>query len=60
MGDLQARFLELKEKLQREGLFDAERKKAIPAFPRSIGIVTSSTGAVIQDMRHVLERRAPW
>lgn len=60
MGDLQARFLELKEKLQREGLFDATRKKTIPAFPRAIGIVTSPTGAVIQDMRHVLERRAPW
>lgn len=59
-GDLQARFLELKEKLQREGLFDADRKKGIPAFPRSIGIVTSPTGAVIQDIRHVLERRAPW
>ena len=42
-GDLQARFLELKEKLQREGLFDAERKKGIPAFPRAIGIVTSPT-----------------
>ena len=53
-------FLELKEKLQREGLFDAERKKGIPAFPRAIGIVTSPTGAVIQDIRHVLERRAPW
>ena len=60
MGDLQARFLELKEKLQREGLFDAECKRAIPRFPRAIGIVTSPTGAVIQDMRHVLERRAPW
>ena len=59
-GDLQTRFLELKPKLQREGLFDAEHKKKIPTFPRAIGIVTSPTGAVIQDMRHVLERRAPW
>lgn len=59
-GDLQTRFLELKAKLQREGLFDAEHKKKIPTFPRAIGIVTSPTGAVIQDMRHVLERRAPW
>lgn len=59
-GDLQARFLELKAKLQREGLFDAEHKKKIPTFPRAIGIVTSPTGAVIQDIRHVLERRAPW
>ena len=60
LGDLQTRFLELKAKLQREGLFDAEHKKKIPTFPRAIGIVTSPTGAVIQDMRHVLERRAPW
>lgn len=60
LGDLQARFLELKDKLQREGLFDSARKRTIPAFPRAIGIVTSPTGAVIQDMRHVLERRAPW
>ena len=59
-GDLQTRFLELKAKLQREGLFDAEHKKKIPTFPRAIGIVSSPTGAVIQDMRHVLERRAPW
>ena len=59
-GDLQTRFLELKAKLQREGLFDAEHKKKIPTFPRAIGIVTSPTGAVIQDIRHVLERRAPW
>lgn len=40
-GDLQTRFLELKAKLQREGLFDAEHKKKIPTFPRAIGIVTS-------------------
>lgn len=60
MGDLQARFLALKEKLQQEGLFLADHKKPIPPFPRAIGIVTSPTGAVIQDIRHVLERRAPW
>ena len=35
-------------------------KRKFPTFPRAIGIVTSPTGAVIQDMRHVLERRAPW
>lgn len=59
-GDLQAQFLALKEKLQKEGLFDTSHKRSIPKFPKSIGIVTSSTGAVIQDIRHVLERRAPW
>ncbi len=60
LGDLQARFLQLKEKLRRQGLFDAARKRKIPAFPQAIGIVTSPTGAVIQDIRHVLKRRAPW
>lgn len=59
-GDLQARFLALKEKLRQEGLFDTVHKKTIPPFPVAIGIVTSPTGAVIQDIRHVLERRAPW
>jgi exodeoxyribonuclease VII large subunit len=59
-GDLQRRFEELKRKLQAEGLFDAERKKAIPAFPRMIGLVTSGSGAALQDMLNVLWRRAPW
>ncbi len=59
-GDLQARFLALKEKLQSEGLFNTARKRKIPAFPQAIGIITSPTGAAIQDIRHVLERRAPW
>jgi exodeoxyribonuclease VII large subunit len=60
VGDLQRRFEELKRKLQAEGLFDAERKKAIPAFPRLIGLVTSGSGAALQDMLNVLGRRAPW
>jgi exodeoxyribonuclease VII large subunit len=59
-GDLQARFEALKRKLQEEGLFDPARKMPLPSFPRTIGIVTSGTGAAIQDMLHVLERRAPW
>jgi exodeoxyribonuclease VII large subunit len=59
-GDLQARFEALKRKLDAEGLFDASRKQALPAFPRTIGIVTSPTGAAIQDILNILTRRAPW
>ncbi|YCM45498.1 exodeoxyribonuclease VII large subunit [Verrucomicrobiaceae bacterium 227] len=60
LGDLQARFEALKRKLNQEGLFDQERKRALPAFPRVVGIVTSPTGAALQDMLNVLGRRAPW
>ncbi len=60
LGDLQARFEALKRKLHAEGLFDASRKKALPVFPRVIGIVTSPTGAAIQDILNILKRRAPW
>src|SRR5690606_35898343 len=59
-GALAAKFEALKRKLAAEGLFDRERKRPIPRFPASIGVVTSPTGAVIRDMLHVLERRAPW
>lgn len=59
-GDLQARFEALKRKLHAEGLFDSSRKKPLPAFPRTIGIVTSPTGAAIQDILNILTRRAPW
>ncbi|MEM9283154.1 MAG: exodeoxyribonuclease VII large subunit [Verrucomicrobiota bacterium] len=59
-GDLQARFEELKRKLDEEGLFDPLQKKAIPKFPTRIGVVTSPTGAAIQDMIQVINRRAPW
>jgi len=59
-GDLQARFEALKRKLQAEGLFDASRKRAIPRFPRVIGIVTSASGAALRDILNVLTRRAPW
>lgn len=59
VGELQARFEALKEKLRAEGLFDAERKKPLPAFPRTIGLVTSPTGAAVRDMLQVLARRAP-
>lgn len=60
LGDLQARFEALKRKLHAEGLFDATLKKAIPAFPRTIGLVTSGSGAALQDILNVLTRRAPW
>ena len=58
-GALQFAFEQLKKKLLAEGLFDAGRKRPIPKLPRRIGIVTSPSGAVIQDMINVLGRRFP-
>ena len=60
LGLLQAKFEALKRKLETEGLFAAERKHALPKFPRRIGIVTSPSGAAIRDILNVLKRRAPW
>jgi len=57
IGALQLAFLQLKGRLEKEGLFDPALKKPIPMIPKKIGIVTSPTGAVIQDMLHILERR---
>lgn len=59
VGDLYRQFEELKAKLDAEGLFDADRKQAIPAFPKQIGIVTSPTAAAYHDMQNVLRRRFP-
>jgi len=56
-GALQLAFEQLKEKLQKEGLFDAARKRPLPALPRTVGVVTSPTGAVIRDIITVLGRR---
>jgi len=56
-GALQIAFEQLKAKLAAEGLFDAARKKPLPALPRRIGIVTSPRGAAIQDMLNILRRR---
>jgi exodeoxyribonuclease VII large subunit len=58
-GALQLAFEQLKKKLDAEGLFALERKRSLPAFPERIGIVTSPSGAVIQDMLNVMERRSP-
>ncbi len=56
-GELERKFLRLKEKLQKEGLFDKIHKKQIPEVPRVIGIVTSPTGAALRDILNVIGRR---
>ncbi len=60
LGDLYQRFLLLKEKLEKEGLFREEIKKAIPRFAKNIGVVTSETGAVIRDIIHVTRQKNPY
>ncbi len=57
IGALQLAFLQLKERLEKEGLFDPAQKKPIPMVPQKIGIITSPTGSVIQDMLNILRRR---
>jgi exodeoxyribonuclease VII large subunit len=59
MGGLYEAFLKLKAKLAKEGLFDEDRKRAIPTHPRSIGIVTSPQAAALKDVLSTLARRAP-
>ena len=58
-GALSLAFEQLKEKLSKEGLFDAERKKQIPAYPERVGVVTSPTGAAVRDIINVISRRFP-
>ena len=57
LGDLHIKFEMLKERLAKEGYFDIENKKDIPKMPKRIGVVTSETGAVIQDIINVSKRR---
>lgn len=59
LGELQRRFEELKRKLEAEGLFSPERKKAIPLLPGTIGMVTSPGGAAVRDFLQIIERRFP-
>ena len=58
-GALSLAFEQLKAKLAKEGLFDAERKKPIPVYPERVGVVTSPTGAAIRDIINVISRRFP-
>ena len=59
IGDLHAAFEQLKAKLGAEGLFDPQHKKALPQYPGTIGIITSSAGAAIHDMLRILRKRYP-
>lgn len=58
-GDLQLQYLRLKQKLQAEGLFDQDRKRALPAHPRSIGVITSLQAAALKDVLATLAQRMP-
>ena len=58
-GELKRKFEELKAKLEREGLFDEDRKRQIPLFPKAVGVVTSKTGAVIHDIMVKVKERMP-
>lgn len=59
VGALTIAYEQLKEKLEREGLFDKKRKKQLPQIPRKIGVITSPTGAARRDIENVLKRRFP-
>lgn len=59
LGALNLAFEQLKTRLAAEGLFDASRKKALPLYPKAIGVVTSPTGAAVQDIMQILGRRFP-
>lgn len=57
VGALTMQFEQLKEKLYNEGLFDSSHKKPLPKFPQTIGVITSPTGAAVQDIKNILSRR---
>lgn len=56
-GDLETQFLTLKERLQKEGLFDTHFKKSLPKFPKKVGIITSKTSAALQDMLKLIHQK---
>lgn len=58
-GDIALRFEQIKERLSKEGLFDSENKRPIPKFPKRIAVITSDTGAAVQDILNILSRRWP-
>lgn len=60
VGELTVAFEQLKEKLSKEGLFSDEHKKTLPQYPEKIGVVTSSVGAAVEDIKNVLSRRYPY
>jgi len=59
LGDITLRFNQIKEKLEKEGMFEAENKRPIPKFPQKIAVVTSPTGAAVKDILNILSRRWP-
>lgn len=59
MGSLQLAFEQLKKRLDNEGLFDDSRKRALPEYPETVGVITSPTGAAVRDILTVLQRRHP-
>lgn len=60
VGALTLQFEQLKEKLGKEGLFDSAHKKPLPAFPKTVTVITSPTGAALQDIKNILSRRWPY
>lgn len=56
-GSLQQKFEQIKQKLKEEGLFDSDKKKPLPPFPRHIALITSPTGAAVRDILNILNRR---
>ncbi len=60
LGELYAAFNQLKEKLRAEGLFDEDKKKPIPKYPKKVGVITSDTGAAVRDIINVMTRRFPY
>lgn len=57
LGDISLQFEQIKERLSKEGLFDSQNKRSIPKFPKRIAVITSETGAAVQDIMNILTRR---